>query len=289
MKCLGTGLSGLIGSRIIELLSPQLEFTDLSLDTGVDITDRHVVFTNISQSDASWILHLAAKTDVDACEKDKALGVEGNAWRINVKGTSNIVEAAQKFKKQVLYISTDFVFSGTKDFYTEDDPPAPINWYGVTKFEGEKIVLDVPSNIVVRLAYPYLAKCEVKKDFLHGIALRLDQKQKIYALTDHYFTPTFVDDIVKALKLLIKKGSAGIFHVVGQSFTTPYEAGREFAQKFGYDPSLIQPIERKTYFAGRASRPYKLRLKNDKITSLGAKMSTFSQGLDIIKKQGFII
>ena len=135
---LATGLSGMVGTRVAEILSDNFEFEDISLATGIDITDKKSVDRVISESESKIILHLAAKTDVDSCEDDKILGEEGAAWQINVVGTENIIEAAKANGKRVIYISTDFVFNGTKDGYQEDDKPNPVSWYGYTKYQGEE-------------------------------------------------------------------------------------------------------------------------------------------------------
>ncbi|MGH7246392.1 MAG: SDR family oxidoreductase, partial [Candidatus Levyibacteriota bacterium] len=138
---IGTGISGLVGSRITELLSADFSFEEISRSTGIDITDNRSVLQKISSSNSPFVLHLAAKADVDGCELDKPLGVNGDAWKINVIGTKNIADACLQTGKKLLYISTDFVFDGEKaDGYTEEDMPNPINWYAETKYEGEKIV-----------------------------------------------------------------------------------------------------------------------------------------------------
>lgn len=286
---LGTGLSGLVGTRIIEVLKDRYLFEDLSYDTGFDITHSNSIKDKIRQSGAEYILHLAAKADVDGCELDKSQGTNGVAWKINVAGTKNVTDEALKTNKRVIFISTDFVFDGKNDDYDEESQPHPINWYGMTKYEGEKLVLQHPQNCIVRIAYPYNAVCKTKKDFLHSILGKLSQKEEFEVLDDHYFTPTFIDDIARALEKLIESGSTGVYHVVGSSFLTPFEAANQVAQVFGFDKKLIKPVSISKYYHGRAERPYKLRLKNDKITSLGVKMSQFSEGIDIIKKQGIVI
>src|SRR3989339_1670353 len=96
---LATGLSGLVGTRISEILSSEYEFRDVSLTTGIDITDFEAVDKAVRESDSEVILHMAAKTDVDACEDDKILGDDGGAWRINVVGTDNIIACARKYGK----------------------------------------------------------------------------------------------------------------------------------------------------------------------------------------------
>ena len=282
---LATGLSGLVGSRIKELLKDKFEFTDLSLATGVNITDSEAVEKYIGESYAQIILHLAAKTDVDACEDDKIFGEEGQAWMVNVIGTDNIVQAAKKTGKRIIYISTDFVFDGTKDYYTEEDTPNPVNWYSVTKLEGEKRILDSGvSSTIIRIAYPYRNNFIEKKDFLRRILEKLEKKEKIKVVTDHVFTPTFIDDIVYALEIFLSRELAGIYHVVGSDSVTTPEAVKIIAETFTLK-AVTEPVSRESYFKDRAFRPFKLALKNDKIGKLGIKMKKFRDGIIEIKKQ----
>ncbi len=275
-----------MGSRIVELLGNEYEFGNLSLDQGVDITDKDQVEKKVIDSPAGVVLHLAAKADVDACEKDKNLGEKGDAWRINVLGTKNILEAAQKSGKKIIYISTDFVFDGEKDFYQEEDIPHPINWYAQTKYEGEKLVAgaNIP-YLICRLAFPYRANFAPKKDLVRAIWEKLKSGQELMMVRDEIITPTFIDDIALALDVLIKTQATGIYHVVGSSPLTPVEIGHLIASVFGLDKSLIKETTREVYFSGRAPRPWKLALKNDKLRKLGMEMSTLEEGLLKIRSQ----
>ncbi len=283
-KVIGTGLSGLVGSRVAELLKEQFEFENLNPSVGVDITDFDKVKRFISSSDAPIILHLAAKTDVDACEDDKILGEDGEAWRVNVEGTANIVESARLTGKKVIYISTGFVFDGSKDYYLENDSPNPINWYGVTKFEGEeKVQKGEIEYIIVRIDYPYCVAKSKKKNFVHKIIEKLHNKEKIRAVQDQIITPTYIDDIASGLDFLLKHNISGIFHIVGSESVTPFKSCEMIADTLGYDKSLIEKTTRSDFFRGRAFRPFKLALKNDKITKFGIKIRGFSEGLDMFK------
>src|SRR5689334_9789047 len=119
MNILGTGLSGLTGSRIVELLQDTYTFENISRSSGIDITNREAVFTKLTQSDALLVLHFSAKTDVDGCEKDKEedtlfitnpseenkqkIITKQTAWAINVLGTQNIVDACIQTGKKLLF------------------------------------------------------------------------------------------------------------------------------------------------------------------------------------------
>lgn len=287
MKVLGTGLNGLVGSRVIELLGSKYEFENLSRSTGIDIGDREGVLKKITSSNASLVLHLAAKTNVDACELDKSLGENGEAWKINVLGTQNIADACLQSNKKLIYISTDFVFDGAKDVYGEEDIPNPINWYAQTKYEGEKIVQGLKTPwIIIRIAYPYRANFE-RVDFVRAILKRFQDGLSVSAVTDHIFTPTFIDDIAFALDVLIKNNSTGIFHAVGSQSLAPFDAAKLIAETFGFDQNKITPVTRAEFFKNRAPRPFQLRVKNDKIRGLGINMRTFEEGLQEILKQAF--
>ncbi|MDO8460993.1 MAG: SDR family oxidoreductase [bacterium] len=288
MKILGTGLSGLVGSRVVELLKPQYEFENIGHETGIDIADREGVIQAINDSDAPILLHFAAKTDVDGCEKDKVLKKDGEAWKINVLGTENVIEGCRQGKKKIIHISTDFVFDGEKkpqEAYEETDTPNPINWYGQTKYEAEKLVQSSDLDwAVVRIVYPYRAFFK-RMDFVRSIIYKFQNKENICAITDHVMTPTFVDDIAFALNQFIDKNAEGIYHVVGSQYITPYDAAKLIAQEFGLDNRLIKKITRKEYFLRKALRPFNLALKNDKIQRLGVKMRTFEEGLKEVKSQ----
>ena len=288
MKILGTGLTGLLGSRIVELLSKTYTFENVSRSTGVDITKRDEVITKIASSDAQWVFHLAAKTNVDGCEEEKGLGEAGEAWKINVLGTKNVVDACLQSNKRLLYVSTDFVFDGKnppENGYTEEDEPNPINWYGQTKYEAEKIVSSsLPSALIARIAYPYKA-LENNKDFLHVVKNRLEKGETVFCVTNHIFSPTYIDDVANALELLIKQDKSGIFHITGTGSLSPYDAAVSIVSAFGFNKSLVEKTTLEEFFVGRAPRPFCLPMNNAKIEQLGIKMHTFEEGLAEVKNQ----
>lgn len=281
MKILATGLSGLVGSRIFDLLKDKYKF-DSSIE---DITDKNLIQKRIEESDAPLALHLAAKADVDGCEDDKKYGEGGDAWKINVLGTQNVAEACAKTGKKLIYISTDFVFDGSKGDYVEDDTPNPINWYGKTKYEGEvKVQSLVKDFIIARIAYPYRKNFQ-KKDFARGLIEKIKNGNQLSMITDHIMTPTYIDDIATSLDVLFQKNQRGIFHVVGDQGITPYDAAILICKVFGFDNSKIQKGRREEFFKDRAPRGFNLYLRNDKIERLGIKMKTFEEGLHEIKNQ----
>ena len=242
-----TGATGLVGSRIIELLNTDFAFTPLN-HTDVDITDAESVARRFDSLDADMVLHLAGYTHVDGAETERAI-----AKKINVDGTRHLFEASQKKALPFIYISTDFVFDGTKPPYHEDSVPHPIGYYGQTKFEGEQVVKD--HAMIVRIAYPYRAHYDAKKDFMRTIRDLIKQGKTVAGITDSMFTPTLIDDIAFGLKHLMNNFSPEIYHLVGAQSLSPHDAFVAIARAFGLDQSLIQKTTFDEYFKGKAKRP----------------------------------
>lgn len=289
MNILGTGLSGLVGSRVTELL-PRYSFENLSLESGVDITNKEDVDKHFAQSDAPWVFHMAAMTDVQGAEKERNLGEESSAWRVNVLATANIVENCRKFAKHLLYIDTDYAFDGKKEnyFYKEDDTPNPLGWYALTKSEGTKRVLALGDlGLVIRISNPYRAHPVGKKDWVHKMLERLQSGQEIAAATDQIFVPTFIDDIAHAVDTLVSAGAQGIYHVVSAPIS-PYEAGLLIARTFGFNEIMVRKTTFREMFAGRAPVPQYAALSNQKIVDLGVVMHTFGEGIAQVKKQDMV-
>lgn len=292
IKVIGTGLSGLVGSRIAELLGDKYQFVDFSLASGVDILDNSLLekaFDN--HKDARAVLHLAAFTDTNAAHEQRG-DKKGLCYRLNVIGTKNIINQCQKHNQYLIYVSTDFVFSGKKEgAYTEDDQPDPIDWYGQTKYEAEKAVLGSPlPAAIARIAFPYRAQFAPKQDLVRKIITGLENKNLYPVFTDQIITPTFIDDIAWGVDYFLGNKVVGVFHLVGSESLSPYRLARKIAQEFGFDLGSVKKGSLKEYQKRLPpdSRPWQknLALSNEKIASLGIEMSDVSRGLEKLKEQG---
>lgn len=286
MKCIGTGLSGLVGSRVVELL-PQHTFTNYSLEKGVDITDKASITNHILEDhESEWVLHMAAYTNVQQAEADRQRNEQSPAWNVNVEATQYIVDACAASGKKLLYIDTDYAFDGTKDRYTEEDVPHPLGWYAITKSEGAKRVLTLGDrSIVMRISNPYRAHPVGKKDFVHKMLEYMTTGKPISAPKDQLFVPTFIDDIATAIGVLLSKNVHGVFHVVGSQAISPFDAARSLARLYGIDTSHITPTTFATYFEGKAPVPQRAVLVNAKIQALGVAMRGFDDGIAEMKRQ----
>jgi len=285
-KIIVSGGSGLVGSRVVELLSSKYDLNLYGRGDGFEITDPNSF--SILNSSADYFLHLAAKADVDGSEVEKEMGEESEAWKVNVGGTKNVADFCKENGIKLIYISTDFVFDGEKkegEFYTEEDTPNPINFYAKTKYEGERAVENSGAEFaILRIAYPYRKEFEKKKDFVRAILDRLSQGLPVKAITNHIMCPTFIDDIANVIDRIIETGETGIFHAVGATPLSPYDAAVKIQEIFDLDKNLIGTTTREEFFEGKAKRPFNLYLRNGRIENLGVKMKTFEQGLYELKK-----
>ena len=268
-----TGTDGLVGSRIIELLKADFEFIALP-QTIMDITDINQVNSVLKNTDFDLFLHLAAYTNVPGAETNKEL-----CYKINRNGTKNVFDVVTSKGKKFVYISTDFVFDGETPPYDEDSLPNPTGIYASSKYEGEKIIKD--KGMIVRIAYPYRAVFDIKRDFFRTFKYYLENKKPLSMITDSLMTPTFIDDIANGLKHLFKNFAPEIFHLTGGKAISPYDAAFLVAEKFNLDKSLIGKTTYEEYVKGKARLPKLADIRSKKNNFW--KMKTFEEGLDEIK------
>lgn len=272
LKIAITGASGLIGSRIIELLHDKFTFIPISIEQ-MDITNKTQVNEVISAIDFDFFLHLAGYTNVDGAELNKKL-----VWKINVDGTSNVFTAVQKQKKKFIYVSTDFVFDGKTPPFTEVSTPNPLSYYAKTKYEGEKIVSD--QTMIIRLSYPYRKYFPDKLDFVRSIKSMLQQNKPLTMVKDAMITPTFIDDIAYGIEYLINHYTPEIFHLIGSDSLSPFQAAQSIASAFQLNKNLIKPISFSEYSINKALRPQYSTILSRKNNFY--RMKSFKEGLALL-------
>lgn len=297
-QIIATGISGLVGSRIVELLQNKFDFISFSLDTGVDITHFNLLKLKFNQfPQAEIVLHLAAFTDVNAAwqqNEDK----NGSCYKVNVLGSKNIAQLCKKYNKYLIHISTDFVFDGKKrTSYTEKDKPNPIEWYGKTKYLAE---LEVEKSgcryVILRIAFPFKAKFASKKlepnpklDLVRKIINKFKKREELKMFTDQIITPTFIDDIARVIEKCIKLRPEGILHCVGSTSLSPYELACKVVDVFRFDSSLIKKAKLENYLKENPyARPRQknLTISNKKLEKeLGIKMLSINEALKKMKEQ----
>jgi dTDP-4-dehydrorhamnose reductase len=286
-KLLVTGASGLLGSKIVEIAKNDYTVIPLhktkplhSNSLKLDITSTAEVLNLFHKLKPYAVIHAASETNVDKCETQKE-----HAWKINVEGTRNVA-AACKAGTKLIYISTDYVFDGKKGNYTEDDTPNPINYYAVTKLEGEKQVVQNCKNFAILRTSVLYGWHPSKQNFATWVITQLEQNKEITVVEDHYNTPTLADNLAEMAIEAIQKDLQGVYHACGSERIGRYEFARQIARAFDLNQNLIRPIKMEQLTTWIAKRPRDSSLNTDKIRSqLEAKPLNITEGLDRMKKE----
>ena len=283
MKFLVTGASGLIGRKVIHDLSQTGEevystYHETKPEVGIpiqmDLNCLDKITNTIEKLNPDSIIHLAALTNVDLCEKEKDL-----AMKINAKATEVLSKQAAKQKAFFVYVSTDYVFDGEKGMKKETDPPIPLNFYGKSKLEGEKSVMNLASSwCIARTSTPYGIHPK-KKSFPLWVAEQLQDKNEIKVIVDQFTSPTYVPNLSGMLIEIAKRQIVGIIHLAGATRISRYEISELVAEKLNFDKKLLKPVTIKE-MKWPAKRPQDSSLDVSKAFSiLNEKPLNIDQGL----------
>lgn len=255
-KILVTGASGLLGSKVVKLAEHSFEvipthntrsfFKD---SVKMDITNSAQVFQVVVKTKPDAVMHVAAETRVDQCEKNRE-----DAWTVNAEGTKNVAVACGKINAELIYVSTDYVFDGEKGLYVETDEPNPVNYYGWTKLKGEEFVRENCQDYVIARTSVLYGWHSWKTNFALWVIKSLRRGEPITVVDDHYNSPTFADNLAEVLLEIVKTDLSGIFHTAGSERINRYEFAVKIAQNFDLDANMIRPVkmnELKTWVAKR--------------------------------------
>ena len=210
MRILVTGAAGMLGSDLCPVFFQEHEVTETDIDQ-MDVRDPAQVLRWSTEIKPDLIVHLAAATDVDECERNPDL-----AYSTNAIGTRNVALACQQAGAILVYISTLSVFDGAKcEPYTEFDTPNPQSHYSRAKFAGERLVRNLLSKYyIVRAGWMFGGYTKDKK-FVAKIISLAKQKPSLNIVNDKFGSPTYTADLVRGLLKLIETGLYGTYHMVG--------------------------------------------------------------------------
>jgi dTDP-4-dehydrorhamnose reductase len=206
MSVVVTGAGGLLGGAVVEAFAKAGATVHGLSRADLDITDAGAVEKVFAQLEPTLVVHPAAMTNVDACELEP-----DKAWAVNAEGSHNVAHAAALVGAEIVAISTDYVFDGTKGSYTESDETNPIQVYGSSKLGGEHSVREANErHYIVRSAWIYGLG---GKNFLSKLPGMVGA-ESINAVIDQNGSPTFASDLAEALITLVGTKSYGLYHVV---------------------------------------------------------------------------
>ncbi len=236
------GGNGLVGSKIVELINPQVNHLFVPTSQELDITNLKSIDNYLLKIHPQIVINFAAHTNLEEAEKQRG-DRESLSWQINVIGAQNVAKAAKRRNIYLIHISTDAVFPGTDDFpgpYSENSiPPDNLDnlcWYGYTKLKGEQAVQKTTNKFaIVRISYPF-GNPLADKDFAKKTLKYIQSGYPLFS--DQFFTPTYIPDLSLALIRILQQEMTGYYHVACQGLTTPYEFGSYLASQTGLKKNI---------------------------------------------------
>ncbi len=227
--CLGRALRPLLGS---DLWAPTRAELDLERVSEIE--------PKVLERAPEAIVHLAAWTDVDGCEREPE-----RARRVNWLATKALASAAVKLNALFLYISTDYVFDGVKGEYREHDEPNPVQVYGLTKLWGEREALRVPRSYAIRVSWVFGPG---GKSFLSKFHLLAKEGKPVKAIADQSSAPTYAPFLAQELLVFLEEGLPyGLWHLAGSEEASYYQFVREGMRALGLgepEPILASQVRR---------------------------------------------
>jgi dTDP-4-dehydrorhamnose reductase len=296
MKILITGANGLLGQKLVVLLSQhesvevlatsrstsRIEGLEQSSYYSLDVTDKAAVIDLFNELRPEVIIHTAAMTQVDDCELNQK-----DCKIANIEAVKNVVEGCKVINAHLVHLSTDFIFDGSEGPLAEEAIPKPVNFYGETKLAAEKKILEsgisygIARTVLVYGIVPGLSRSNI----ILWVKENLENQKTINVVDDQWRTPTLAEDLAQGCWLMAKNKAGGIFNISGKDMLTPYDMAQLVADHFHLDQKFIKRANSST-FSQPAKRPPKTGFIIDKaINILGYQPHSFKQGIEIIASQ----
>jgi len=289
MTWLITGANGLVASSLIrQCLSRNISVVGLSrglqknaylgsyVYRSIDLEDNDALGTVFGQYQPKVVIHTAAHTQVDKCEQERIF-----AWTQNVEVTRSIAKCCVTHGAFLIYISTDYVFSGQVGNYDETAPLSPLGIYAKTKASGEwavQVIMPESHYCIARIAVPFGLMPHAKTDFVRFVFEQLSMGNRIKIVTDQISNPTDIQELAQALVALGLKQQSGVYHCAGRTSLSRYAFAQLCAQVFQLNAQLIDPIVTQD-LKQIAQRPMNASLNTEKIQNLGLMTHTLQENL----------
>jgi len=248
-RVLIVGGTGFIGGNIAKLSREQsrvfvfghtnLHEFDRIDHKRVDITSREELLAAMDEVAPEVVVNAAAISKIDFVEKNQDL-----AWKVNVLGAEHVAEGCKANNAKYIFFSSDAVFDGTAELYSEQDAPNPVNFYGKTKAEAERRVLAIHRNtVVIRISLVLGYPVTGGNAFYMSLEDHLHRGEGIAVPTEEIRTPVDVFTLCESTLELAENDYTGIIHIGSTESISRYHLARKVARAMGYEPDLIKPKE----------------------------------------------
>jgi dTDP-4-dehydrorhamnose reductase len=261
MKILVTGYTGQLGYDVVcEGLDRGFDMIGVG-SKELDITNEESVRQYINEANPDAIIHCAAYTAVDKAEDDKE-----NCWNVNVNGTKYLAQAAKESNAKFMYVSTDYVFDGLGEVpFVETDTPNPVGYYGLTKFEGEKVIQSLLSEwFIVRISWVFGLN---GNNFVNTMLRLAETREELNVVGDQVGSPTNTYDLSCLLLDMIQTDNYGIYHATNEGFCS-WAAFAEETFRLAEKKVKVNSITTEEYPTS-AVRPKNSRMSKQKLIDNG--------------------
>jgi dTDP-4-dehydrorhamnose reductase len=277
-----TGVSGLLGAHLATAFRKDHDVSGidrnewwgdwpLTLSKG-DLQDKAFLAETIKSIQPDVLVHCAGTVNVDAAEKDPAEALDQN------QGITQRLLQAVSPSCSFVYVSTDSVFSGDLQRWTEDQQPAPLNVHGKTKLAAERSVQQHARHLIIRTNFYGWSSGRKKTaaEWLHGA---LERQESITLFDDFFFTPIYAVDLAEILSRMVRRDAGGVFHVAGRDRVSKFEFGSIMAREMNVSMQRVKkgsiaamPLE--------APRSTEISLSSEKVQRfLGEPMPRCEEGV----------
>jgi dTDP-4-dehydrorhamnose reductase len=267
-KILITGGGGVLAGYVADSLRGNHVYAPSHKE--LDITNKKLLEKTFNDYKPDIAIHLAAKTNVDLCEKNPE-----ETFLVNSEATKNIAQLCKKHNSLLVFMSTAAVFNGNKKIFYEDDERNPINIYGKSKLLGEKYVQEILRKYIIVRSGWLIGGAKKEKKFVSYIIDLIKKKKEIFVVDDIRGTVTYAAEIANTIKTLIEEDGRGIYHFGSKGSCTRFELANEIVKLTNSKTKLI-PVN-SDYFKNSFFAP---RLKNEIIGSTKLKyLHTWKESL----------
>lgn len=261
LKFMVTGVNGQLGHDVMMQLK-EMDFDVIApIRDDFDLADKSQVKNYIIKEKPDVVIHCAAYTAVDKAEDERDL-----CYLVNVEGTRAVAEAANEINAKVVYVSTDYVFDGLgKEPHLEEKETNPVNYYGYTKEQGEKLIRGlIDKHFIVRTSWVYGLK---GNNFVRTMLKLTESRNEINVVSDQIGAPTYTKDLAAFIIDLVQTKKYGTYHGVNEGYCSWYEFAKSIFEKSGID-MRVNPISTKDY-PTKAKRPLNSRLSKENTDKAG--------------------
>ena len=257
-KILVTGSAGLIGTQIVKDLLDNHKHVyscynktkpELGIITHLDLTKKDDIVNTMNRIKPDVVIHLGAMTDVELCETETEL-----AKKINTDATEILALESEKYNTFFVYMSTDYVFDGKVGMKKENDKTNPINFYGKSKLDGERVFKKITTpNIIVRTSTPFGIHSK-KMSFPIWVKKNLELEKEISVVVNQYTSPSYVPNISKMIIEIMERKITGIIHLAGATKISRYDFAVQISKIINVNKQFLK-LTKMDQMDWKAQRP----------------------------------